>query len=301
MAMAMATASSSHPRPLPSLTPLTSQQLGLVLPWSGSGYRVSHEFGNPMDWVFRLSASLASTFCVFRHSYTVAALASLFWLWGPMWFAALRSCQLRLRFPHAGVWQARVLAVGPTAQTLSRPSGTPGQDFFGNLSTSSSLFFLEIGDDSSARIQIDVPSSKQIAMLRVGELAELLVLSDRIDLSRFKAVRDIYFPRIGMWISQDPWLEKTKFETVSKSMSSECAYQDARQYSYKKGASYLASIPSEVKKPLIDAVNTQNIWLLSKEPRQLNMSYELDWDNSEEREGEQHSNHYKRWHMRNDE
>lgn len=290
-----------RPPPRPLLRPLSAAQIATLLPYAASSALAARQFGHPMDWSVRLTLSFTSAVCVFSFSNTLALLLSLFWLWGPALSAAFLSSQLRLRFPYAGVWRARVLALTPISRPFSPRSDTSLQELFQNLSPAPSALCVVIGDDSPARLQMEVPISDDYAMVEVGEPAEVLVLSDRPNLSRFKAMRDVYLPRIGVWISQNPCVERAPFEALSLSSSRRRAIGDSQDSWRKEGASSSLWKASKDKRPLLNAVNSQNPWLLSEEPRHWKTSDELDWDSPVEREKDQQPNSSSRWKMLSDE
>lgn len=61
-----------------------------------------------------------------------------------------------------------------------------------------------------------MPSKKN--QVQVGELVEVLVLSDIKSLSRFMAVRDVYLPDMDLWLSEDPCIERPLFEDLVQTL-----------------------------------------------------------------------------------
>jgi hypothetical protein len=64
-------------------------------------------------------------------------------------------------------------------------------------------------------LQMTLPLPAGRPVLHAGEAAEVFVLSDRPNCSRFKALRDVYLPRRKMWLSQELAIEHSVFEDIS--------------------------------------------------------------------------------------
>ena len=56
-------------------------------------------------------------------------------------------------------------------------------------------------------------------MLKVGQIAELLVLSNRLDLATIDKVTDAYIPSQNLWVGSYPWLQRDVFIEVSRELS----------------------------------------------------------------------------------
>lgn len=64
---------------------------------------------------------------------------------------------------------------------------------------------------------MEIPLSDEIPEVQVGDRVEVVVVSDEPSLSRFKALRDLYFPDRQAWISQEPCIERELYEDLQKS------------------------------------------------------------------------------------
>jgi len=62
------------------------------------------------------------------------------------------------------------------------------------LHRSGRVLQLLIGDDSGARVELEVPFAPEHSDIRIGDIAHLVVVSDRPDMSRFRVVREAYIP-----------------------------------------------------------------------------------------------------------
>ena len=97
-----------------------------------------------------------------------------------------------------------------------------------------------VGDDSGARLQMEVPLAQEHSEIRVrkvcgrmapalradrpvaaqpGDEVELVVVSDEPQLQRFRAVREAYLPELGLWLSEYPFVERRAFRAVSDAIA----------------------------------------------------------------------------------
>ncbi|KAL2654206.1 hypothetical protein R1flu_022334 [Riccia fluitans] len=169
----------------PMVQKITQQEIVKVLPWSGSA------------WKLRLPL-----LCT-----------------GPGVQSGAPHCQILCCVFVTGVWTARVLEV-----KVLPPIESPeeGEDLLGGVFNRLPVFYptlqVLIGDDSPATFQMDVVMTEEVPRLKVGERVEVLVMSDRSGLSRFKAVRDVYFPDRDVWISEEPYIERECFERLLRKL-----------------------------------------------------------------------------------
>ena len=59
------------------------------------------------------------------------------------------------------------------------------------------------------------PRPPRYELLEEGEPAELLVLSDSPEFESFRAVKDVYLPQAGLWLSEYPYCDRTALLDVS--------------------------------------------------------------------------------------
>jgi hypothetical protein len=200
---------------------LRQEELGEVLRWSGSGEQILENVGGPPTWMTRVAVSLAGAVVFYNYNTLAAAIASLYWAWDPIWTTALSNSLLRLRYPYAGIWKARVLDTN--LRMPQQPVTPQGLDLFQEVFEArpavQPLLQLIIGDESSATLEMRVKVPAKANMVQVGELVEVLVVSDERSLSRFIAVRDVYLPNKRIWISDSPCVQREAFEYISKSLS----------------------------------------------------------------------------------
>ncbi|CAI5501163.1 unnamed protein product [Closterium sp. Naga37s-1] len=175
----------SSQRPLPSVLPLPPSALDSLLPFAGSGSQVVAFMGSPLDWLQRFVLSMGGAVLFYNVNVFATIAAAMYFLWWPLWRAAACNSSLRIRYKYAGVWQARLLDVqveqrGPLAR-----------------------WRLLIGDDSGTCIEMLVPIPSPPPPLRPSDRVVLLVLSDSPSLRRFRAVREVWVPRLKCWLAEE--------------------------------------------------------------------------------------------------
>jgi len=205
----------------PKIVKLRQEELGEVLRWSGSGEQILENVGGPPTWMTRVAVSLAGAVVFYNYNTLAAAIASLYWAWDPIWTMALSNSLLRLRYPYAGIWKARVLDAN--LRMPQQPVTPQGLDLFQEVFEArpavQPLLHLIIGDESSATLEMRVKVPAKANMVQVGEPVEVLVVSDERSLSRFIAVHDVYLPNKRIWMSDSPCVEREAFEYISESLS----------------------------------------------------------------------------------
>ncbi|CAI5458335.1 unnamed protein product [Closterium sp. Yama58-4] len=175
----------SSPRPLPSVLPLPPSALDSLVPLAGSGSQVVAFMGTPLDWLQRFVLSMGGAVLCYNVNVFATIAAAMYFLWWPLWRAAACNSALRIRYKHAGVWQACLLDV----QVKQR----------GPLAS----WRLLIGDDSGTCIEMLVPIPSPPPPLRPNDPVVLLVLSDSPSLLRFRAVREAWVPRLRCWLAEE--------------------------------------------------------------------------------------------------
>lgn len=65
-------------------------------------------------------------------------------------------------------------------------------------------------------MKVGVPGKR--LQVQVGEPVEVLVLSDLKNLARFMAVREVYLPKLGIWLAEEPCIERQVFEVLCEDL-----------------------------------------------------------------------------------
>ncbi len=225
-----ADADSTNAGAAPDIAVLSAAELDRVLPILPLAAQATFFAGGAAEGVQRWAACLAATVLLSK----VAALAagSLTWpLWWPWARAAQRNYVLRKAAGAAGLWRARVLAVEargrPRAGGASDDDDASGGDAQARrrrarFSTMRSTRVV-LGDAGGAQTELLLPHDARHALIEVGAPAELVVLAARPDFADFRAVRDVYLPDAGLWLSEYPYLDRPAFLALSLEVEREAA------------------------------------------------------------------------------
>jgi len=205
----------------PDLTPLSRSEHESLLPVAATGPQYAYYFGGFDSALQRFFASLLGGLLA-SNLPLVAVPAGLYWLWAPVALAAKRNVPLR-RFACAGMWHARVLQAETLGSTVFDAQG----DAFVTRKRAGSVTRVLLGDDSGARLLLEVPLQPEHRNVRVGDAAELMVLSDEPGLQRFRALREAYLPEQGIWLCEYPFVERRKMEALSDALAIERSTQQA--------------------------------------------------------------------------
>jgi ribosomal protein S26 len=74
---------------------------------------------------------------------------------------------------------------------------------------------LEIGDDTGFSVEFEAPLRPAHKAITRGQIAEMVVMSNRADLSTIEEFSDIYIPSRDLWVSDYPYLCRDFFNEVS--------------------------------------------------------------------------------------
>lgn len=209
------------------LIPITRTKFEQLIPIAATGAQYNYCWGKFADFLRRLIISIAAiTLVYFTLRFTFPdevewvspipmVVGGLYWLWVPIVLASRRNWQSR-QFPYSGFWRGEVLDLYVT-DDLVRELETV--DKKGNLVLKEEIetrLHLEIGDESGFTTEITVPLKKAYKGISRGQIAEMLVMSYRPDLSSFAKVSDIYLPDLNLWLSDYPFVSHDAFREVSR-------------------------------------------------------------------------------------
>ena len=208
----------------PDIALLSPEELERVLPVVPFSAQAAFFNGGPAQAVQRWGASLALT--VLLSKAALLAATSLTWpLWWPWAQAATKNYAMRKQMMYAGLWRTKVLDV--EARGRPRPQFGAGSDDDGGatpprFSTMRTTRIL-LGDPEGAQTELVLPHDARFSMVEPGQPAELIVLSTSPTFESFKAVKDVYLPDCGLWLSEYPFLDRTEFLEISLEIEREAA------------------------------------------------------------------------------
>ncbi|KAK9835074.1 hypothetical protein WJX84_005413 [Apatococcus fuscideae] len=194
----------------PDITRLEPAELDLLMPLVPSASQLQIVTGGPTNLLQRCAGSLLGTLVCYK--FVLLASASLtFPLWSPVLLAAARNWDVKKSCKFVGLWRTAVMEINVKGRrrvtSLAAPSGR--------------AISLLMGDDSGLRSSINLPYNSQYEQIQVGDAAEMLVTSFRKDFSTFKALKEVYLPETGIWLSDYPLTNRQAFLDVSLAVEDE--------------------------------------------------------------------------------
>ncbi|MGG6296201.1 phosphate ABC transporter permease [Leptolyngbya sp. AN02str] len=221
------------------LVPITRITFDELIPRVATSDQYRYEWGKPKDFLRRLLISVVGILValVLRSllpkgfeivEFLIGIVAGLYWLWGPVYWASLRNGKLR-RFQYAGFWQGEVLDAYPTEELIGTEETVNKQGELVIIENRERRLNLTVGDETGYETQVQVPLKREHRAIRPGDLAEMLVVSNRPDLSRIAETSDIYLIDSDQWISDYPYLQRNAFLNVSDRIRGQLAQQQRPQ------------------------------------------------------------------------
>lgn len=216
------------------LVPLSRKKFEDLIPLVGTGAQYKYCWGKFPDVLRRVLISITALAgllliraffatgelhdLVQGVTFFLIILALVYWLWSPAIQAALRNASYR-RYKYAGFLRGEVLDVFVTDEIVGTEESVNNRGELVVTENRERRINLEVGDETGFETRIQVPLKREHQAIRVGDTAEMLVLSDRPDLSRIAKVSDIFVSRVGVWVSDYPYLRRDEFETVSRKLN----------------------------------------------------------------------------------
>jgi hypothetical protein len=210
------------------LVPITRAKFDQIVPTIATSQQYNHYWGKPSDFVQRLLISVVAVVVIWligKASGNDAAaiilllqiIAGLYWFWNPVYAAVLRNSKCR-KFKYSGFWRGRVLDVY-LSEDLVREEQTVNK--LGELviiENRERRLNLVVGDESGFTASIQSPLRRIYKGIKPGQIAEMLVMSNRGDLEEIDSITDVYLPSLDLWIGEYPYLARDVFLEVSKEL-----------------------------------------------------------------------------------
>ncbi len=208
------------------LIPLSRKTFENIVPFAATSSQYRYCWGKPADALRRLLISIAGVFGIlllrffFGESFDVplfvaGAMIVCYWLWAPVYFATQRNREYR-SYEFSGFWSGEVIDKFVTEELTGTQETVDKKGELVVIENRERRLTLEVGDETGFSARIKVPLKREHRNIRVGDWAEMLVLSNRPDLSRIMKITDVYVPDANLWVSDYPYLRRDAFKEVSK-------------------------------------------------------------------------------------
>lgn len=222
------------------LIPITRKKFEDLAPLTATADQYRFYWGKFSDILQRVLISVASVvvvvildyFAADRFEIILAFLGSatgLYWLWGPVYRATRKNIEFR-KYKYSGFFRGEVVDLFMTEELVGQEETVNKQGDLVVIENRERRINLEIEDETGFITTFQAPLQKAHRSIRRGDIAEMLVLSNRPDLSRIMQLSDVYVADSDVWVSDYPYLRKDVFLEVSRSLNQppETYYQEER-------------------------------------------------------------------------
>ncbi len=147
----------------------------------------------------------------------LGGIMSLYWLWCPVYQASRRNSANR-RFKYSGFWRGKVLDVFLTEELIGEEETVNQRGELVIVENRERWINLILGDETGFEVEVQAPLQRIYKGIKPGQTAELLVLSNKLDLSQVNKISDAYIPQRNIWVGQYPYLQRDIFLEVSRQL-----------------------------------------------------------------------------------
>ena len=220
------------------LKSLTRAKFEQLIPTIATGAQYAHYWGKWQNIINRLLISVVAVVIVsiFRLILgesvdalilLLAIVAGFYWLWCPIYQASMRNAKAR-RLQYSGFWRSRVEDVYLTEELIGEEETVNPRGELVIVENRERRINLVLGDETGFYVTIQAPLQRIHKGIKRGQTAELLLLSNRQDLSTIDKVTDAYIPSLNLWIGSYPWLQRDVFLEVSRQLGGSRKSNDYR-------------------------------------------------------------------------
>ncbi|MBD2677808.1 MULTISPECIES: phosphate ABC transporter permease [Nostoc] len=208
------------------LVPLTRQKFEQIVPLIATGLQYKYYWGKFANFLQRLLISVVAIVVILLVRalfglefgpiiFVLGVISALFWLWYPVFQASMRNLQCR-RYKYSGFFRGRILDWWITDQLIGKQETVNSKGELVIVENREKRINLEVGDDTGFTIEFDVPLRPSHKAIARGQIAEMIVMSNRPDLSSIEEFTDIYIPSRELWVSDYPYLRRDFFSEVGR-------------------------------------------------------------------------------------
>lgn len=185
------------------LIPLTREKFEQLIPLIATGSQYKYGWGKPRDIVLRLLISVGIPLVLYLLHFVLpdfeglfsvlGIIAGLYLLWGPILQSSLKNIECR-RYKYSGFWRGEVLDAYVSDEVVGKQLTTNKRGELMVVEDRQKQLNLEVGDETGFSTGLQVPLRREYKAIRRGQIAEMMVMSNRPDLSRIAKVSDIFIP-----------------------------------------------------------------------------------------------------------
>lgn len=212
------------------LVPLTRQKFEQIVPLIATAGQYKYYWGKSANLLQRLLISVVAVVAIllvqllfkleFAVIFVFVIFSAFFWLWYPVFQASIRNAKCR-RYKYSGFFRGRVLDWWITEELVGKQETVNNKGDLVIVENREKRINLELGDDTGFSIEFEAPLRTAHKVIARGQVAEMIVMSNRPDLSSIEEFSDIYIPSRNLWISDYPYLRQDLFNEVSRRLSND--------------------------------------------------------------------------------
>ncbi|MEM8673312.1 MAG: phosphate ABC transporter permease [Cyanobacteria bacterium P01_G01_bin.67] len=221
------------------LTPLTREKMEQLIPLIATGKQYSYYWGKWSDILNRLLVSVVGIVVVLILDVLfgdqgealillLGGIVALYWLWCPVYQASRRNAANR-RFKYSGFWRGKVLDVFLTEELIGEEETVNQRGELVIIENRERWINLILGDQTGFKLEVQAPLQRIYKGIKPGQTAELLVLSNKLDLSQINKISDAFIPQRNIWVGQYPYLQRDVFLEVSRQLGGATPQRMRRQ------------------------------------------------------------------------
>ena len=210
------------------LKPLTREKTEQLIPLIATGKQYAYYWGKWSDVLNRVLISVVGVVVILILDVLfgdqgealillLGGIVSLYWLWCPVYQASLRNSASR-RFKYSGFWRGKVLDVYLTEELIGEEETVNQRGELVIVENRERWINLVLGDETGFEVEAQASLQRIYKGIKPGQIAELLVLSNKSDLSQINKISDAYLPQKDIWVGQYPYLQRDVFIEVSRQL-----------------------------------------------------------------------------------
>jgi hypothetical protein len=207
------------------LIPLNAAVVDRLVPAIATYPQYAHIWGKVPDFLRRLSISAVAVVACWLvglalgesfepFAFMLGFGAGLYWFWAPIYWASLKNRRFR-KYPYWGFWEGQIVDAYVTEEPIGREETVNDRGDLVIVENRERRINVEVEDETGYYQTIQVPLKREHKGLAAGLAVQMIVFSDRPDLSRIVDSSDLYVPARRLWVSDYPVVQRETFAEIS--------------------------------------------------------------------------------------
>lgn len=207
------------------LVPLNATVVDRLVPAIATYPQYAHIWGKVPDFLRRLSISAVAVVACWLvglalgesfepFAFMLGFGGGLYWFWAPIYWASLKNRRFR-KYPYWGFWEGQIVDAYVTEEPIGREETVNDRGDLVIVENRERRINVEVEDETGYYQTIQVPLKREHKGLVPGLAVQMIVFSDRPDLSRIVDSSDLFVPARRLWVSDYPILQREAFGEVA--------------------------------------------------------------------------------------